>query len=97
MIYSNHTVVSILMKGTGVRPEVSISLDDGLLSFGNVYQNEQFEKGFSIKNVSSFPVNFELISKVAGVDNKSHLRPFTLIPQQGTIKANSEYPVKIIF
>lgn len=80
MIYSNHTVVSILMKGTGVRPEVTISLDDGLLSFGNVIQNEFIEKGFTIKNVSSFPVNFELVTKVAGVDNKSHLKPFTLIP-----------------
>ena len=36
MIYSSHTVVSIVLKGTGVRPEVSISLEDGLLSFGNV-------------------------------------------------------------
>jgi hypothetical protein len=67
MIYSNHTIVSVVLKGTGVRPEVSISLDDGLLSFGNVLTNETVEKNFSIKNVSSFPVNFELISKVSGV------------------------------
>lgn len=80
MIYSNHTVVSVVLKGTGVRPEVDISLGDGLLPFGNVIVNESVEKAFSIKNVSSFPVNFELISKVSGVDNKSHLKPFTLIP-----------------
>lgn len=36
MIYSNHTIVSVLLKGTGVRPEVTISLEDGLLSFGNL-------------------------------------------------------------
>jgi hypothetical protein len=80
MIYSNHTVVSVELKGTGVRPEVSISLADGLLSFGNLIMNESIEKSFSIKNVSSFPVNFELIPKVSGVENKSHLKPFTLIP-----------------
>ena len=40
MIYSNHTVVSVTLKGTGVRPEVSISLDDGLMSFGNLIVNE---------------------------------------------------------
>ena len=95
MIYSSHTVVSIVLKGTGVRPEVSISLEDGLLSFGNVIQNELVEKGFTIKNVSSFPVNFDLISKVSGVENKSHLKPFTLIPAVGTIKPNSEYQIKI--
>ena len=80
MIYSNHTIVSVLLKGTGVRPEVSISIEDGLMNFGNVLSNESVEKSFSIKNVSTFPVNFELISKVSGVENKSHLKPFTLIP-----------------
>jgi hypothetical protein len=49
------------------------------------------EKNFSIKNISNFPVNFELIDKAKGVENKSHLTPFTLIPAQGTIKANSDY------
>jgi hypothetical protein len=34
---------------------------------------------------------------VSGVNNKSHLAPFTLIPATATIKAGSEYPVKIIF
>ena len=36
MIYSNHTVVSVALKGTGVRPEVTISLEEGLLSVGNL-------------------------------------------------------------
>jgi hypothetical protein len=37
MIYSNHTVVSVLLKGIGVRPEVEvIGIQDNLLSFGNV-------------------------------------------------------------
>ena len=97
MIYSTHTVVSVHLNGTGVRPEVDISLQDGLLGFGNVIVQEQVEKQFTIKNISSFPVNFELLSKVAGVDNKSHLKPFTLIPSQGTIKANSDYVAKVQF
>jgi hypothetical protein len=37
MIYSNHTVVSVLLKGIGVRPEVEVNgVPDNLLSFGNV-------------------------------------------------------------
>ncbi len=40
MIYSDSTVVSVDLKGTGVSPEVSISLPDGLLSFGNVIVTE---------------------------------------------------------
>jgi hypothetical protein len=97
MIYSNHTIVSVQLKGTGVQPEVTISIEDGLMNFGNLIQNEFVEKSFSIKNISSFPVNFDLESKVSGVENKSHLKPFTLIPAQGTIKANSDYQIKILF
>lgn len=65
MIYSNHTVVSVNLKGTGVRPEVEIvGLTDGLLPFGNVLANEFVEKQFTIKNISTFPVTFNLSSQV---------------------------------
>jgi hypothetical protein len=82
-IFSNHTVVSVKLKGIGVRPEVKASLPDGLLSFGNVLASEQVVKTFNIKNVSGFPVKFELNSKLAGVENHSLLKPFTLIPAHG--------------
>ena len=36
LIFSNRTLVSVQLKGIGVRPEVQLSLEDGLLSFGNV-------------------------------------------------------------
>ena len=37
MIHSNHTVVSVNLKGTGVRPEVEIvGVPDNLLAFGNL-------------------------------------------------------------
>lgn len=63
MIYSNHTVVSVLLKGIGVRPEVEVNgVPDNLLSFGNILSNEWVEKGFTIKNISSFPVTFNLAS-----------------------------------
>ena len=98
MIYSNHTVVSINLKGTGVRPEVEITgVPDCLLSFTNVMANEYIEKSFSIKNISTFPVTFNLLSQVAGVPNRSKLAAFTLIPATATIKPQSDYPVKIIF
>ena len=84
-IFTAQTVVSIKLKGIGVRPEVSTSLPEGLLNMGNVIANEQFMKTFNVKNVSSFPVKFELNSKIAGVDNHSLLKPFTLIPAHGII------------
>jgi len=90
-------MVSVNLKGTGVRPEVNITPDDGLLQFGNVLVGETNEKTFTIKNVSSFPVNFNLLSQVCGVENKAKKLPFVLIPSQGTIKAHEEYEVKIIF
>lgn len=97
MLPSEHTIVSINLKGTGVRPEVNINPESGLIQFGNILAGETTEKTFDIINVSSFAVNFELQSQVAGVSNKCRKLPFVLIPSKGTIKANSSYAVKIVF
>lgn len=97
VMFSDHTMVSVLLKGTGVRPEVKIEPEDGLIPFGNVLVGETSEKSFKIENVSSFPVNFNLESLVHGVENYRKQVPFMLIPKQGTIPANESYEVKIIF
>lgn len=97
VMFSDHTIVSCALKGTGVRPEVNILPAEGLVSFGNVLVNETAERTFTIKNISSFPVNFNLVSLVSGVENNKKRMPFLLMPSQGTIKAKSDYEVKIIF
>ena len=97
MLYSGTTMVSVNLKGTGVRPEVHIDPEEGLLQFPAVLVGETAEKTFQITNVSGFPVNFDLVSKAAGVDNLSKLRPFLFTPSMGTIAAKSAYTVKIVF
>ena len=80
-MFSDHTMVSVNLKGTGVRPEVMITPEDGLIPFGNVLVGETSEKSFTIQNVSSFPVNFNLESLVRGVDNLQKQVPFVLVPK----------------
>lgn len=87
VMFSDHTMVSVNLKGTGVRPEVKITPEDGLIPFANVLVGETAEKTFKIQNVSSFPVNFNLESLVRGVDNVKKQLPFVLVPKQGTIPA----------
>ncbi len=96
-MYSEHTTVSVYMKGCGVRPEVNIEPEEGLLQFGNVLVGETVEKTFKIKNVSSFAVKFNLKTECAGVTNKKKEVPFLLIPSTATIGAKETYEVKIIF
>ena len=79
-MFSDHTMVSVLLKGTGVRPEVKIEPEDGIVPFGNVFVGETSEKTFSIQNVSSFPVNFNLESLVKGVENDKKQVPYVLVP-----------------
>lgn len=67
---SQHTTVSVFMKGCGVRPEVNIEPEEGLLNFGNILVGETYEKSFKIKNISSFTVKFQLLSQVFGIDNR---------------------------
>ena len=97
ILSSDHTMVSVLLKGIGVRPEVKIEPEDRLLQFGNVLLGETSEKTFTVQNVSSFPVSFTLQNLVAGIQNKSKQLPFTLIPSQATIAAHATYEVKIVF
>ena len=58
MIDSEHTTVSVFMKVSGVKPEVHIEPEEGLLYFGNILVGETFEKSFKIKNISSFQIKF---------------------------------------
>ena len=73
-------MVSVNLKGIGVRPEVTIAQKEGFLSFSNVLNGEISEKRFQITNVNSFPVSFELASEVSGVENQSKQRPFLCMP-----------------
>ena len=70
VMFSDHTMVSVNLKGTGVKPEVHINPVDGMIAFGNIIAGESIEKTFTIKNVSSFSVNFNIMSLVSGVENK---------------------------
>ena len=97
MIYSGTTMVSVNLKGTGVRPEVNISPEDGILSFSNVLVGETAEKSFESSNDASFAAKFTLQSEAAGVDNLSKKRPFLLIPSEGMIAAKATYVVNISY
>ena len=97
IIYSDTTMVSVALKGKGVKPEVKIDPEEGLLPFSNILVNENIEKTFTIENISSFPVNFDLKSFVEGVENLSKKRAFLYIPSKGTIPAKEKYEIKIIF
>jgi hypothetical protein len=55
-------MVSVALKGRGVKPEVTISPENGLISFSNVVLGETTEKTFDITNISSFPVNFNFVN-----------------------------------
>lgn len=96
-MYSSHTVCSIKLAGRGVRPEVRIAPEDGLIYFANLLQGESSTKEFEIKNVSSFPVKFKLMQRAFGVKNIKGTSVFTYIPSEGTVEGNSTLKVKIIF
>ena len=58
--------MSTKLKGVGVRPEVKLIPEDGLLNVGGVIIGEYVEKSFEISNVSNFPIKFSLLSKAKG-------------------------------
>lgn len=73
-------MVSVNLKGTGVRPEVQIDPEDGLIQMPYCLVGEVQEKTFFITNISGFAVNFNLDSKARGVENLNKRAPFLFIP-----------------
>jgi hypothetical protein len=65
-LYCKHTCVSVKLKGHGVRPEVKLDPEQGLMNMGGVVLGESVEKTFKITNVSNFAIKFELLSKASG-------------------------------
>lgn len=53
-IYTSTSTISCLLKGIGVRPDIKIDPDSGLLHFGGVLLDELAEKTFKIKNICNF-------------------------------------------
>ncbi|CAK81749.1 unnamed protein product (macronuclear) [Paramecium tetraurelia] len=96
-LYCNHAAVSAKLKGIGVRPEVKVVPENGLISVGGVVLGEYAERTFKITNVSNFPIKFQLISKARGVQNSCGTEVFQFIPQEAIVNAQQEITCKVIF
>ena len=96
-IMSQFTRVSCHLKGVGVRPEVMIDPNDGLMDFGNVLEGDISEKTFTIENLSGFPVSFKLNWENKGMPNTNGKDTFCYIPAAGTITAKGKMKIRVIF
>lgn len=65
-MFCNHACVSTILKGKGVRPEVKVVPENGLVNVGGVVLGEYCERTFKILNVSNFAIKFQLLSKAKG-------------------------------
>jgi len=89
--------VSAVLKGKGVRPEVKIFPENGLLPFGAVVKGDQSEKTFQIKNVSHFAIKYKLVAIVDGLKNFNNSEVFGFIPTEGSIEAQKEAQIQVVF
>ena len=68
-VYSKTSTLSIRLKGQGVRPEVKVLPEDGLINCGSILPTEYSERSFKIENISTFNVNFLLNTLSVGIQN----------------------------
>jgi hypothetical protein len=81
--------VSCQVQGKGVRPEVQIEPENGLISMGGVLLEEYAERTVKVKNVCNFDIQFSLQKVGEGVLNSNSGSAFSYIPAQGTIPPHS--------
>jgi hypothetical protein len=77
------------VQGKGVRPEVQIEPENGLISMGGVLLEEYAERTVKVKNVCNFDIQFSLQKVGEGVLNSNSGSAFSYIPAQGTIPPHS--------
>lgn len=96
-IRTGNSAVSVVLRGRGVRPELKLEPEDGLLNVGNAVPGDTVEKTFTLKNVASFPFEFTLSKRKVGVQNYNGLVNFTFIPQSGRIEPGAVLQIKVKF
>lgn len=87
----------IFINFLGVKPEVQVIPEDGLLNIGGVVIGESCERSFQIKNISNFEIKLKIISKGHGLYNKNGSKVFSFIPSEASIEAHESIDVNIIF
>jgi hypothetical protein len=96
-IRSSLSVASVKLVGRGVRPEVKLRPQDGLLNCGYIVVENTLEKSFFLQNASSFPFTFTLIKRSSGTRNYNGLYNFVYIPHEKTLNPAEECEVKVRF
>ena len=96
-VKSGQSSVSIKLKGTSVKPEVTINPEDGLLNLGAILPGEKMERTFDIKNVSNFSLDYNLQIMSTGLARTDGREAFLYVPSKGTIKAGETIQIRLIF
>ncbi len=87
IFYTGKTRATVQLKGVGVRPEVSIEPEERLLSMDSVVVGEASERSFTIKNLSSFAVVYNIKVEAQGLQNRGKdTKTFSYDPATATIQ-----------
>ena len=89
--------VSVSLRGRGVRPQLKLEPEDGLVNMGNTIVADTIEKTITLKNLVTFPFEFNFKKHAKGVQNINGLVNFTYIPQEAKIEPGKDLQIKIRF
>ena len=94
---SSNSATTVKLKGRGVRPEIEVVPKDGLVYLGNTIANDTIEQTVNLKNIVSFPCEFEIRQLGKGVQNFNGVTNFSYIPNKGKIQPGQTLPLKVRF
>lgn len=96
-IRSGQSSISVRLKGSSVKPEVTVNPADGLLDMGATLPNERLEKSFEVRNASNFALDFDLKLLSSGIRRTDGQQAFMFIPSKGNLRAGETLQVRAIF
>jgi hypothetical protein len=97
ILYSERSMVSCVLRGNGVRPEVAVEPTSGLIEMGELLSGQSSLRTMRIHNNSNFDTKFRLKQLSHGTRCTNGLSPFSIVPTEGRVAANQTEEVAITF
>ena len=96
-VFTEELTVSCELQGYGVQPHVETNLPDGILFMGNSLANNKLTKEIEIKNISNFPVEYEIVKLESKEQNVGGEQPFVYHPYKKVLPAKGTQKVTVTF
>jgi hypothetical protein len=94
---AGNTQLSVRLSGRGVAPRVALEPPGPVIDVGDAMAGETISSSFAIRNLSQFPLPFDIVTRKFGERNRAGFQEFHFAPSEGVVPPESACTVQVYF